>query len=91
MPTLILHIRPDGAQSYQARVFEGKVLLGSPTIHAQVAAAIEAYGEEDCFPQAAAFDIWYGGSSVRAVPRALMRTDAIGLAGRLLLLSLVQR
>src|SRR3989344_2844578 len=44
MSVLTLHIRPEGAQQYLARVFDGKILVGVPTLHPGIKEAIEAYG-----------------------------------------------
>lgn len=96
MSVLTLHIRPEGADQYLARVFEGKRLFGVPTLHSGIAQAIEAYGggddaDGDGFSGVDAFDIWYGGWSVGAIPRLLMRTEAPQLAHRLLALSALVR
>lgn len=91
MSILTLHIRPEGAHQYLARVFDGKVLVGAPTLHAGIAPAIEAYGRAEGFPGVTAFNIWYGGGSVGSIPLAQMRSDAAGLANRLAVLSAVLR
>lgn len=88
---LTLHIRPEGPRHYLARVFEGKVLRGTPTLHAEVDEAIEAYGRADGFPGVTAFNIWYGGWSVGPVSLLQMRTEAAKLAGRLAVLATVLR
>lgn len=88
---LTLHIRPEAAHQYQARVFDGRVLVGQPTLHPGIAQAIEAYGQTDDFGDVRAFDIWYGGSSVGPVARASMRSKAPELAQRLTILAAVLR
>lgn len=90
MAVLILHIRPDGAQQYLARVFNGRCLVGTPTVHTHIEAAIQAYGDSD-IQGVTAFEIWYGGWSVGAIPRVRMRSEAGDLAKRLLVLSAVVR
>ncbi|MBV7430054.1 MULTISPECIES: hypothetical protein [unclassified Acidovorax] len=91
MRVLTLHIRPEGTAQYLARVFDGKVLVGTPTLHAEIDEAIEAYGHADGFPGVTAFNIWYGGGSVGTVPLIQMRTDAVELSNRLVVLSAVLR
>lgn len=91
MSVLTLHIRPEGAQQYLARVFDGKLLVGVPTVHAQIHGAIEAYGSGGGIRGVSAFNIWYGGWSVGAIPLARMRTESTDLAKRLLVLSAVVR
>ena len=91
MPELILHIRPEGARHYLARVFDGKELVGEPTLHSTVEEAIRAYSGSPAFPHVAAFNIWYAGWSVGLIPVARMRTEAAELASRLIVLSAVLR
>lgn len=89
---LTLHIRPDNLHQYEARVFDGRVRVGAATLHASVEEAIRAYG--DCsndFPGVTAFDIWFGGCNVGAIPVHRMRTAAPELAERLRVLAAVLR
>lgn len=89
---LTLHIRPEGGHHYLARVFDGKQLVGTPTVHARVEDAIAAYGgEQKDLPHATTFDLWYGGWSVGEVTAAEMRAGSKGLAERLTMLSAVLR
>ena len=88
---LTLHIRPETAHLYQARVFNGRDLVGLPTTHSSLEEAITAYGQRADFSDSTAFDIWYGGGSLGAVPRARMRSDAAALAQRLTVLATVLR
>lgn len=90
MPVLILHIRPEGAKHYIARVFDGTSLVGTPTLHVHIESAIKAYGDS-AIQGVNAFEIWYGGWSVGTVPLVRMRTEADDLAKRLLVLSAVLR
>ncbi|WP_228898261.1 hypothetical protein [Acidovorax sp. Leaf73] len=91
MSVLTLHIRPEGAQQYLARVFDRKILLGVPTLHPGIKEAIEAYGLGQGFAGVIAFHIWYGGWSVGSIPLDRMRTEAAELANRLAVLSAVVR
>ncbi|WP_242421378.1 hypothetical protein [Acidovorax sp. Root267] len=91
MSVLTLHIRPEGAQQYLVRVFDGKLLLGVPSLHPEIDQAIQAYGQGAGFPGVTAFDIWYGGWSVGTIPLDQMRTGASELADRLVVLSAVLR
>jgi len=91
MSVLTLHIRPEGAQQYLARVFDGKILVGIPTLHPGIKEAIEAYGLGQGFAGVIAFHIWYGGWSVGTIPLDRMRTEAAELANRLVVLSAVVR
>lgn len=89
---LTLHIRREGENRYLARVFDGRRMAGSPTIHPRLVDAIGAYGShaEGCVPLDA-FDLWYGGWSVGTVSTTQMRTHAPELADRLEMLSAVMR
>lgn len=91
MSVLTLHIRPEGTEQYLARVFDGKLQVGVPTLHTHLEQAIVAYGEGEGFPGVTAFDIWYGGWSVGATPLPKMRTESAELARRLVGLSAVVR
>ena len=89
---LTLHIRPDGSHQYEARVFDGRARVGPATLHASVEDAIQAYGKgNQHFPDATAFDIWYGGCSVGIIPVLEMRDAAPVLAERLRVLAAVLR
>lgn len=90
---LILHIGHEGSHQYLARVFDGKVLVGQPTVHARIEDAIAAYGASasQLLPEVSAFVVWYGGWSIGRIPREQMDTDAAQLANRLLALSAVVR
>ena len=90
---LILHIGHQGSHQYLARVFDGKLLVGTPTVHPRIEDAILAYGANapEVFPQAEAFSIWYGGWTIGCIARTQMDTDATQLANRLLVLSAVVR
>lgn len=90
---LLLHIGHDGSHRYLARVFDGKVLVGKPTVHDRIDEAIAAYGATatQSFPGVDSFSIWYGGWSIGRVARELMDADAAELANRLLVLSVAMR
>lgn len=89
---LTLHIRPDGSHQYEARVFDGRARVGPATLHASVEDAIQAYGKgNQHFPDATAFDVWYGGCSVGIIPVLEMRDAAPVLAERLRVLAAVLR
>lgn len=91
MSVLTLHILPEGAKQYLARVFDGKILVGVPTLHPGIMDAIEAYGLEQGFAGVIAFHIWYGGWSVGTIPLHRMRNEVAELANRLVVLSAVAR
>lgn len=87
LPTL--HIRAHGPVQYQARVFQGKTLVGEPTLHSSVEEAICAYGQGGAAQ--AGYCIWYEGCTIGALPLARMRDDAASLAERLIVLAAVMR
>lgn len=90
---LILHIGHEGSHQYLARVFDAKVVVGEPTVHARIEEAIAAYGASasELLPEVSAFSIWYGGWTIGRISREQMDTDAPQLANRLLVLSAVVR
>jgi hypothetical protein len=89
---LTLHIRCEGSQQYLARVFDGRRLLGTPTIHSRMEDAIAAYAAQGGdLPKSEAFDLWYDGWSVGVVTVAQMRAGSKELAERLQMLSAVLR
>ena len=90
---LTLHVRPEGTRQFLARVFDGKQLVGEPSVHARVDEAIARYGAQGSqqFPGVTAFSIWYGGWSVGEVSLEDMRMQAPQLASRLEVLSAVVR
>lgn len=91
MSELTLHIRPEGARKYLARVFDGKELVGEPTLHSSIDGAIRAYADSPAFPDATAFNLWYAGCSVGLIPVSRMCLEATQLASRLVVLSAVLR
>lgn len=92
---LTLHIRSDGDHQVVARVFDGKRLVGEPTVHPQLEQAIKAYGEAHFHsPDVAAssaYDLWFRGWTVGTVTVEQMREDAHALAQRLVMLAAVVR
>ena len=92
---LTLHIRPDGEHQVVARIFDGKRLVGDPTVHPQLEQAIKAYGDAHFHaPDVAAssaYDLWFCGWTVGAVTVDQMRDDAHALAQRLVMLAAVMR
>lgn len=93
MPSVLtLHLRAENGLHIRARVFEGRQLVGHPTLHPQMKDAIAAYGQGiSGVPEAVAFDIWYEGWSVGQVSRERMQENAAELAQRLIMLSAVMR
>lgn len=93
MPSVLtLHLRPEAGHQVLARVFDGKQLVGTPTLHPGIDLAITAYGHgHPDVPGVTGFDIWYGGWSVGVTPLAQMQTQAQELARRLVVLSAVLR